>query len=569
MKNTILSIALILACGSINAQIPKIDWVKSMGTTDQRIYAKSIATDKLGNSYTIGTFEGLCDMDPSSSTLYLNSSGTNDIFISKFDLKGNLVWAKQISGNANSESPTGIRVDDAGNCYITGFLVGTMDFDPGTKVNNLSSLGEEDVFLLKLNTDGDFIWVKQIGSNSFETISDIQIDQTGNIYLLGSFATTLDADPSSIAVNNLSASQGNTFILKFDNSGQLIWAKNFGSSTTKANGLGLDKKNNVYCVGYFSDYADFDPSPKVYNITAMGKSIDCDDDAFVLKLDNLGSFLWAKNFGGKNKTYAFDITIDKENSLYISGNFDNTCDFDPNAGVYNLKSSGNNDGFITKWDSTGNFYWAQKIGGASYGDLVNQTAADQDNNIYILGMFNGMVDFGLGSKYYPLTSKATQDSYILKMDKSGKFIDAQSFYGYSTAFNLQNNGDFYVNGYYSGSGDFDPDPSASQTMSSKGIIDAFVLKLGSNALGISNDKKSAEVFAVYPNPGHSIFEIHSSGTDGFQNIRVYNLNGSVIEQQDKLHGSAAINLSSYPVGLYFIECFKVGSSIGIQKIIRE
>jgi hypothetical protein len=569
MRNTILFIALFLACGSINAQIPKIDWVKSMGTTDQRIYAKSIATDKLGNSYTIGTFEGTCDMDPSTSSLFLSSTGSYDIYISKFDIKGNLIWAKQIIGNANNESPTGIRVDDGGNIYITGFLVGTMDFDPGTKVNNLSSLGEEDVFILKLNTDGDFVWVKQIGSNSFETVSDIQIDQTGNIYLLGSFASTLDVDPSSIAVHILSASQGNTFILKFDNLGQLIWAKNFGGSTTIGNGLGLDKKNNVYCVGYFSDYADFDPSPKVYNITAFGTSVDCDDDAFVLKLDDLGSFLWAKHFGGKNKTYAFDITIDKENSLYISGNFDNTCDFDPNAGVYNLKSSGNNDGFITKWDSLGNFYWAHKIGGASYGDLVNQTAVDQDNNIFILGMFNGMVDFGLGTKYHPLMSKATQDSYILKIDKTGKFIDAQSFYGYSTAFKLQNNGDLYVAGDYSGSGDFDPDASASFAMSSKGIIDAFVLKLGNNALSISNDKKFTDVFAIYPNPGHSIFEIHSPKSDGLQNIRVYNSNGSVIHYQDILHGSAEINLSSYPVGMYFIECFKDGVSLGIQKIIKE
>ena len=569
MKYTILSIALFFVCGSVNAQIPKIDWVKSVGTTDQRISAKSIATDKLGNSYSVGTFEGLCDMDPSSATLYLTSSGTNDIFISKFDIKGNLVWAKQIIGNGNSETPTGIRVDDAGNIFIAGFLTGTMDFDPGTKVNNLNSLGDEDIFLLKLNTDGDFIWVKQIGSTSFERISDIQIDPTGNIYLLGSFSTSLDADPSSIAVNVLYASQGNTFILKFDNSGQLIWAKNFGGNTTVGNSLGLDKKNNVYCVGYFSDYADFDPGPKVYNLTAFGKSIDCDDDGFVLKLDDLGSFLWAKNFGGKNKTYAFDISIDKENSLYISGNFDNTCDFDPNAGVYNLKSSGNNDGFITKWDSLGNFYWAHKIGGASYGDLVNQTAVDQDNNIFILGMFNGLVDFGLGSKYFPLMSKATQDSYILKIDKSGKFIDAQSFYGYSTAFKLQNNGDLYVNGYYSGSGDFDPDPSVSQMMSSKGISDAFVLKLGNNPLSILNDRKTTEVFSIFPNPGHSIFEIHSSGTDGLQNLRVYNLNGSVIHQQDMLHGSATIDLSFYPVGLYFIECFKEGSSLGIQKIIKE
>ena len=141
----------ILVCVNFTqAQSPNLAWAKGLGGTlgDQ---GRSVAVDGAGNVYTTGFFNGTVDFDPNAGVFNLTSAGSNDIFVSKLDATGNLVWAKAMGGT-NVDIGLGIAVDATGNVYTTGYFNGTVDFDPNAGVLNLTSTGAQDNFVSKLET---------------------------------------------------------------------------------------------------------------------------------------------------------------------------------------------------------------------------------------------------------------------------------------------------------------------------------------------------------------------------------------------------------------------------------
>ena len=130
----------ILVCVNVTqAQSPNVAWAKGMGGPggDQ---GRSVAVDATGNVYTTGYFQGTVDFDPNAGVLNLTSAGAGDIFVSKLDATGNLVWAKAMGGSTDDTGYC-IAVDGVGNVYTTGYFSGTVDFDPNAGVLNLTSVG--------------------------------------------------------------------------------------------------------------------------------------------------------------------------------------------------------------------------------------------------------------------------------------------------------------------------------------------------------------------------------------------------------------------------------------------
>ena len=118
--------------------------------------------------------------------------------------------------------------DLQGNVYTTGSFQETVDFDPGPEVNNLSSVGRSDVFVQKLDTDGNFLWVKQMGGKYDDTGYDITIDVDGNIITTGHFQKTIDFDPGLGVTNLTSEGKLDVFVQKLDADGNFMWAKSMG-----------------------------------------------------------------------------------------------------------------------------------------------------------------------------------------------------------------------------------------------------------------------------------------------------------------------------------------------------
>ena len=393
-------------------------------------------------------------------------------------------WVRQF-GTTSYDEGTSMVLDNKGNIYVTGTFQGTADFDPGSSVFNLSSIGYQDIFISKFDSTGQFIWAKQIGGNNGDNDSySITVDDSCKVYVTGSFAGTADFDPSVGTFNMTSYNDFHdgfiyydVFVLKLDSSGNFVWAKQFGgASHDMGHSITVDAIGNIYTVGEFQDSVDFDPGLGTFNLTA--KSID----VFVSKLDPSGNFIWVKKMGGSQVDWANAITLDKNNDIILTGGFQDTVDFDPGVGIYNLNGSANYDMFVSKLDSSGNFIWAKRISN-SVGKAI---AVDTAGNVHTTGYFFGVGDFDPGISTYTLSSAST-DIFISKLDVAGNFIWAKQISGvwdeiaFSIALDLS--GNVYTTGFFQKITDFDPGVGT-YTLSTFGVggtQDIFISKL--DALG--------------------------------------------------------------------------------------
>lgn len=410
------------SAGDRDIFIQKIDsngnliWVKQIGGlgSDE---GHAITIDANNNIYATGHFSGTVDFDPAANINNITSEGLHDIFILKLDANGNFQWVKGM-GDSGFDRGLSINTDINGHIYTTGIFGGTANFGSNVNPENLISNGDTDVFIQKIDTNGNLIWVKQMGGTSSESGLFITNDAFGNVYTTGSFSQTVDFDPGS-GVQNLTVTSGviDTFIQKLDSNGNFIWIKQIGSATSTSESVqsvAIDTDNNICLVGHFKGTLDFDPSVvNTFNMTSTG-----DGDIFILKLDSDGDFIWTKGMGGNSFSIGKSIVTNSNNDIYTTGYFTENVDFNPNTEVYNLSSLGGKDIFVLKLDSNGNFEWVKGIGGSSNFDEGSAIIIDNNDTIYTVGTFGNTVDFDSGVGTQNLTSIGSQDIFIQKLVQS-------------------------------------------------------------------------------------------------------------------------------------------------------
>jgi hypothetical protein len=457
-------------------------WATGFGqTADDEGY--DIFVDAAGNVFTTGYFRGTVDFDPGPGTLALTSAANSrDIFISKLDSGGNLVWAKAIGGVSN-DMGWGIFADASGNVYTTGDFVGTVDFDPGAATAPLTSLGSSDIFISKLDSNGNFAGAWSMGGNADDYGYGIFLDAAGNIYTTGYFKNTADFNPAAgVEYPLTSASIGvqDIFISKLDNGGNFLWAKAIGGTAADVGlGISLLSTGNVYITGWFQGTVDFNPDAgSMFNLTSRGGSYD----VYVCKLDSDGNLVWARAMGGTSEDIGQAVSVDSSGNVYTTGWFNDRADFDPGAGTtFNLTSTGiASDIFISKLDSNGNFVWAKSMGGASAADVGYGIAVDPAGNVYTTGGFSAAADFDPGAGTFLLTSAGNEDIFISKLDSSGLFVWAKAMggpladYGYDIA--VSSAGAVHATGFFQGTADFNPGPGTFNLVSA-GFEDIFICRL--------------------------------------------------------------------------------------------
>jgi hypothetical protein len=398
---------------SANTFIQKLDangklvWAKQITGTSNR--GCSIVLDPNGDVYFAGTFSGSIDADPGSATLSF-SSGSSSVLVEKLDNSGNFLWAKEIETHLLG-SPA-LAIDTGKNLIVGGYFKLTTDFDPGSGVFNISASGQYDAFLEKLSNTGAFIWAKALGRPGGEAeIKSIAVDKSNNILSTGWFDSTVDFDPGIGVANLSSQGQEEVFALKLDANGDYVWVRQLsGTMANVGTSIAIDNINNIYLTGYFYGTVDFDPGPVTINITSNGGR-----DVFVEKLSSVGNYLWAKQIGSTADDDAGKLAIDNNGSVYTTGMFQLTADFDPNAAVYNMTAKGSPttngpNTFIQKLSSGGGFQWANQIretelntfgaAGYNYGFAITVTSPD---NVLTTGFFQGTADFDPGPDSFKLT----------------------------------------------------------------------------------------------------------------------------------------------------------------------
>lgn len=437
--------------------------------------SRDLVTDSLGNVYSTGSFSGTADFDPGLGTYNLTAVGLFDAFISKLDNAGNFVWAKALTGVGDAGG-NGIAIDFVGNVYTMGNFSDTVDFDPNAGTYNLTSKGNFDVFISKLDSNGNFVSAKALGGTNWDYGNSIGVDADGNIYAAGRFSGTADFDPGVSIFSITSAGSDDAFVAKLDSTGNFVWARAVsGTLDQESTDIAVDGSGNVYTTGYYFGTTDFDPGSGVFNIDCAGNS-----DAFISKLDSAGNFVWAKSLSGPGSESGQSIAIDSSGNVLTTGYFESTLDFDPNGRTNYLTSAGNADAYISKLDNAGNFVWAKAQSSSTSVDGGFGITLDGSGNVYTTGYFWGIADFDPGVGVYSLISAGVQDAFVSKLDSAGNFLWAKalggSFNEVGKSIALDRNGNVFTTGYFEGIADFDPN-SGTYNLTSAGFSDAFVAKL--------------------------------------------------------------------------------------------
>jgi len=394
-------------------------WVKTFGAADYD-EGNSIAVDKYGNVYVIGTYRGTVDFDPGVGVDNHTSVGIYDIFVEKLDSVGNFVWAKTFGGS-DWDGGSSIAVDSAGNVYVTGYFRDTVDFDPGSGEEIRFSEGYNDVFVEKLDSVGNFLWVRTFGGKNFDKANSLTIDINCNVYVTGYFKDTVDFDPSLGEDIHISAGYSDFYIEKLDASGDFQWVKTFGNvSTDEGYSITSDNSGNIFVTGCFSDTVDFDSGIGVDNHISAGY-----EDVFVLKLDTGGNYIWAKTFGGIDEDYGISIATDYYGDVYVSGFFWESPNFDPGTGVESYTSNGDGDVFVEKLDANGNFLWVRTFGGLD-DDYSSSVSINNTGILYVTGYYRDTVNFNSGSSIDSQVSMGYEDIFVQKLSQTFVDVSIQS-----------------------------------------------------------------------------------------------------------------------------------------------
>ncbi len=476
---------------SLRAQPPTCIWAKTILGNVESIQ-RSILSDAAGNVYISGVFFGTVDFDPGPGVASITPSpyGCN-VYIAKYDAFGNYCWARNIPITA-SYGGSQMTLDAANNIYITGYFQGTnVDFDPGAGTAYLSANGgSNDAYLAKYDSNGNYLWARQLGAAGDDRGMEVLADASGNVLLTGNFSQTVDFDPGAGVTNLTSAGTTDIFLARFSPGGVMQWVKQIGgSSGDEVRDMAFDNAGNIFLTGNFFMTSDFDPGPALANLTSAAAS-----DIFIAKYDPSGNYLWASRFGGSGTDGGSALKTDNAGNILLTGIFAGTVDFDPGVAVANLITA-SSALFFGRYDANGNLAWIKQLPINYYSMDI---ALEASGNILISGYYgNGYpspIDMdpgpGVASLSVPTNLPPPTYNILGRYDASGNYLWAGVFghqcycsvMGLKSSLYVDNAGFLYYAGTFNGSAfgsatvDFDPGPGVISLTAPNAVDNVFFAK---------------------------------------------------------------------------------------------
>lgn len=425
-----------------------------------------VATDGMDNTYVTGGLYG-ASVTFGGTTLVNPFPPNKMMFIVKYDPTGTVLWANQ----STSGFATGISVaaDAMGNSYVTGYFDGANIAFGGTTLTNVGT-ASSDVFTVKYDPMGNVLWAASAGSADTDVGQDIAADNSGNCYVTGQYKGTSITFGGTTLINPSPASDA-IFIVKYDATGNVVWAKSGGSGY--GTGVGVDINDNLYTTGiYFGASISFD------TVTASGGG---GGDMYVVKHNTNGNALWVRSTNGSAFEGGFSLTADEDGNSYIAGAFGST---DLVIGTDTLSTSGNNDAFWAKYDANGNALWAKSGGGSGY-DVGTDIAPDPAGNYFVVGNFTSDSMTFENTTIVNDTTNGSQDVFIVKYDANEniEWVTNAGGLGGEYAFGMAADriGNIYTTGYFE-SNNFTLGTSTVNMIPGTYSSNMFLAKIGNNCL---------------------------------------------------------------------------------------
>ena len=328
-----------------------------------------------------------------------SNNGGMDIFLTKFNTNGNIVWSTLLGG-VRSETARSISISKTGYIFITG-ITSSSDF-PVTDNSNYSD--GWDTFIAKYNSNGTKLWATFLGGSGNDIGNSIATDNSENIYITG------DTESSDFPVTDNSnySDNGDIFIAKYNSNGTKLWATYLGGNDTDSSGdIAVDSSGNAYITG-FTRSSNFPVTDNSNNISGTS--------AFLVKYSTNGIKQWATLLDGAAYDSGNSLVVDKSNNIFLTGNT-YSYNFPVTNGTTLL---GGWDIFITKYYSNGVLQYSTLFGGSN-DDFASAIAIDKSENFYIVG-FTKSSDFPISSNAYDNQNSIGYDVFISKLSITSSFF---------------------------------------------------------------------------------------------------------------------------------------------------
>jgi len=281
-----------MTANSVDLYVAKLDangnflWAAKMGGSGDDYNAGAIAVDASSYVYIGGAFQATADFDPGPGIFNMTATGNNgDLCLLKLDASGNFVWAKALTVDSVS-TIWDLDIDNASNIYITGSLIDTVDFDPGSASYYLNGGQAGDIFLAKYSSTGGLVWANNIGGNDEDFGTEVCV-QGNNVYVTGFFMGSVDFDPGNGVYNltsGMTTSLGNRpngFVAKYNTAGSLVFADVIKNNCqVQSYTIHADAADNIYVAGdvarYYMGDSTFSFGNNIFTVA--------NQDGFLLKI---------------------------------------------------------------------------------------------------------------------------------------------------------------------------------------------------------------------------------------------------------------------------------------------
>lgn len=561
MKKIILLFAGLLSTVAVNAQQANLVWAKAFAASNATGYPSvyNSVIEPSGSGVLVGgDFKGAIDFDPSANSLFLSGTGVSTGFLAYLNAAGDLQWAKSFQGSSEVRVQA-IQEDAAGNIYIAGVFKGSVDLNPDTVLSTqVTSTGDNDVFIAKLNGLGNFIWGRSLGNAGSNSQSTMMVDGSGFLYLSFNFKDSIDADPGTGVSMIQSNGMDDAIVVKMDGNGAYVSAFNLGGPYVDAiTDLKTNNNGELLITARVLGTLDVDPGTGTQLVTISSGNVG----GLVLKLSSTGQFVARYVFEPTTSPSACQldgIGVDAAGNMYVNGNFSGTIDFDPGAGTASKQSfMSTMDMFVAKLSSAGVYQWCD-VFGANYSDYSGHLAVLPDGHSYMLGQFGGTIDLDPDSVgTYNIT--ATTGNFpmyecIVGLNSDGSLSWGRLINGYGSgnagrSLVADGNNTIYECGYFGGTLDFDPNNTIYNLSCPLLTSGSFVLKLSNAVTGIEDMQPFSG--SLYPNPADDWLWISTDEFQQAETLLLYDAKGTLVRTPViRNERSFKVDVRSLPAGLY-------------------
>ena len=429
------------------------------------------------------------------------------------------VWSRSIQGTG-FERIESVVIDGTGNVIVAGQFDGELEFGDGS---SFSSIGQHDIFLLKLSAMGDTVWVKRFATNESGSAvpRGVAIDANEDIIVVGGFAGSIDFGGGALATED--NGDANVFAVKLAPDGGHLWSRSFGDMSQEIfTDVAVTSSGEIVVCGFFTLSADFGGgtlAPSAFQSWVIAKyapdgehmwsqaygiagshsadrvAVDATDHIVVMgtvrgsadfgggplggnvtivKLDTAGQYVWSRGWGrAVEAQLGSGLGIDKNDAIRVAGFFEASVDF--GGGV--LTSAGDEDVFMVAVGSSGDHQWSQRFGTAGRFQRAYDLTVDGADNVIVVGEFSDSIDFGGGNLASAgANDLAGEDVFVASFDATGahgwsaRFGDSEFQAASRVAADAE--GNVVMGGIYQGQIDFGGGP-----LVSSGDSDLFVVKI--------------------------------------------------------------------------------------------